>query len=85
MVGSELICRLALVSPTAIHRQGFHPTAILGAFGSAIGTASVIGCSKKEMVSALGIVGSMASGIIEYLAEGTSTKRLHPGWASGCG
>ena len=85
VVGSELICRLALVSPTAIHRQGFHPTAILGAFGSAIGTASVIGCSKKEMVSALGIVGSMASGIIEYLAEGTSTKRLHPGWASGCG
>ena len=31
--GSELICRLALVAPTAIHRQGFHPTAILGAFG----------------------------------------------------
>ena len=31
VVGSELICRLALVSPTAIHRQGFHPTAILGA------------------------------------------------------
>ena len=37
------------------------------------------------MSSALGIVGSMASGIIEYLAEGTSTKRLHPGWAAGCG
>ena len=37
------------------------------------------------MVSSLGIVGSMASGIIEYLAEGTSTKRLHPGWAAGCG
>ena len=37
------------------------------------------------MSSGLGIVGSMASGIIEYLAEGTSTKRLHPGWAAGCG
>src|SRR6056300_1151138 len=68
VVGSELICRLALVAPTAVHRQGFHPTAIFGAFGSSIG-----------------IVGSMASGIIEYLAEGTSTKRLHPGWAAGCG
>ena len=31
-VGSELICRLALVAPTAMHRQGFHPTAICGAF-----------------------------------------------------
>ena len=84
-IGSELICRLALVAPTAVHRQGFHPTAIFGAFGSSIGISSVIGSDIKQMSSALGIVGSMASGIIEYLAEGTSTKRLHPGWASGCG
>jgi 2-methylcitrate dehydratase PrpD len=30
-------------------------------------------------------VGSMASGIIEYLAEGAWTKRLHPGWAAQAG
>ena len=84
-IGSELICRLALVAPTAVHRQGFHPTAIFGAFGSSIGISSVIGSNIKQMSSALGIVGSMASGIIEYLAEGTSTKRIHPGWAAGCG
>ena len=84
-IGSELICRLALVAPTAVHRQGFHPTAIFGAFGASIGISSALGSSSNEMVSSLGIVGSMASGIIEYLAEGTSTKRLHPGWAAGCG
>ena len=33
VVGSELICRLALVAPTAVHRQGFHPTAILELLG----------------------------------------------------
>ena len=85
VVGSELICRLALVAPTAVHRQGFHPTAIFGAFGSSIGVSSLLGNTINEMSSGLGIVGSMASGIIEYLAEGTSTKRLHPGWAAGCG
>ena len=85
VVGSELICRLALVAPTAVHRQGFHPTAIFGAFGASIGVSSLLGNSIDEMSSGLGIVGSMASGIIEYLAEGTSTKRLHPGWAAGCG
>ncbi len=85
VVGSELICRLALVAPTAVHRQGFHPTAIFGAFGSSIGVSSMLGNTINEMSSGLGIVGSMASGIIEYLAEGTSTKRLHPGWAAGCG
>ena len=85
VVGSELICRLALVAPTAVHRQGFHPTAIFGAFGSSIGVSSLLGNSINEMSSGLGVVGSMASGLIEYLAEGTSTKRLHPGWAAGCG
>jgi len=84
-IGSELICRLALVSPTAIHRQGFHPTAILGALGASMGISRAIGNNKNQTVSALGIVGSMTSGIIEYLAEGTWTKRLHPGWAAACG
>ena len=45
VVGSELICRLALVAPTAVHRQGFHPTAIFGAFGSSIGVSSLLGNS----------------------------------------
>ena len=27
----------------------------------------------------------MTSGIIEYLAEGTWTKRMHPGWAAASG
>ena len=84
-VGAELVCRLALVAPTAMHRQGFHPTAICGAFGAAAGVATALRLSPQQTASALGIVGSMASGIIEYLAEGTWTKRMHPGWAAGAG
>ena len=44
-------------------------------------------CSSiaKQMVDALGIAGSMAGGIIEYLAEGAWTKRLHAGWAAQSG
>ena len=83
--GAELICRLALVAPTAVHRQGFHPTAILGAFGASLTASVAYGLSPKQTASALGIVGSMASGIIEYLAEGTWTKRMHPGWAASAG
>ncbi len=83
--GAELICRLALVAPTAVHRQGFHPTAILGAFGASLTASIAYGLSPKQTASALGIVGSMASGIIEYLAEGTWTKRMHPGWAASAG
>jgi len=83
--GSELICRMALVAPTAMHRQGFHPTAVCGAFGAAAGIAVGLGLPPVQITSALGIVGSMASGIIEYLAEGTWTKRMHPGWAAQAG
>ena len=85
VVGGELMCRLALVAPTAMHKQGFHPTAICGTFGVTAGIASVLNLSDKQFASALGIAGSLSSGIIEYLAEGTSTKRLHPGWATSSG
>ena len=85
VVGGELMCRLALVAPTAIHRQGFHPTAICGAFGAAAGIAAALRLPPDQSASAMGIVGSMASGIIEYLAGGTWTKRMHPGWSAGAG
>ena len=84
-VGVEVTCRGSLVAPKLIHKAGFHPTAVLGAMGAAAGAASALRLSKKDFVNALGIAGSMAAGIIEYLAEGTWTKRMHPGWAAQSG
>lgn len=84
-VGGEIACRMAVVAPTAIHRAAFHPTAVIGAMSAAAGVASALRLGSQDFQSALGIAGSMASGIIEYLAEGTSTKRLHPGWAAQSG
>src|SRR5438045_2879964 len=81
-VGAELMCRASLVAPKRIHKAGFHPTAVLGALGAAAGVATALRLPPDEFANALGIVGSMASGIIEYLAEGSWTKRLHPGWAA---
>ena len=84
-IGIETMCRLSTVAPTRAHKAGFHPTAIFGAAGAAAGVATALGLNKKQTVDALGIVGSMASGIIEYLAEGASTKRMHAGWAAQSG
>lgn len=84
-VGVELMCRMALVVRTGVHRAGFHPTAVIGALGATLGAGTALGLPAQRLASALGIAGSMASGIIEYLAEGTSTKRLHAGWAAQCG
>ena len=83
--GVEILCRLSLVTPQLVHRAGFHPTAVLGTMGAAVAAGATLGLGEREIVSALGIAGSMASGIIEYLAEGAWTKRLHPGWSAQAG
>ncbi|MFT5173461.1 MAG: 2-methylcitrate dehydratase PrpD [Gammaproteobacteria bacterium] len=85
VAGMELMCRTALVAPTAIHKAGFHPTAVIGTMGATAGVGVALGLGATQLTQALGIAGSMASGIIEYLAEGTWPKRLHPGWSAQCG
>jgi len=83
--GVEATCRLSLVAPKRIHKAGFHPTAVLGAMGATVGVAAALNLPPKQTVDALGIAGSMAGGIIEYLAEGAWTKRMHAGWAAHAG
>ena len=83
--GVETMCRLSLVAPKLIHKAGFHPTSVLGAMAATLGVSAALGFDRKQTVDALGIAGSMAGGIIEYLAEGAWTKRLHAGWAARIG
>jgi len=84
-VGAELMCRLSLVAPQATHKAGFHPTAIFGAPAATVAVAAALGLDAQTTARALGIAGSLASGIIEYLADGSSTKRLHAGAAAQAG
>jgi len=84
-VGCEVMCRLCPVAPMLVHEAGFHPTAVFGALGAAAGAATALSLDAAQWANALGIAGSMASGIIEYLAEGAWTKRMHPGWAAQAG
>ena len=84
-VGVETLCRLALVKPKAIHDAGFHPTAVLGTFAAAAGVGAALAYPARQLVDAFGIAGSLTGGIIEYLAEGASTKRLHAGAAARAG
>src|SRR5271155_5397114 len=84
-VGVETMCRLRLVAPTLTHKAGFHPTAVFGAMGATAGVGAALKLNARQLVDALGTAGSMAGGIIEYLAEGAWTKRLHAGWAAQSG
>ncbi len=83
--GLEAICRLNHVAPGAIHKAGFHPVGVIGALGAAIAAGTTLRLTRLQMVDAIGIAGSLSSGILEYLTDGAWTKRLHPGWAAQSG
>jgi 2-methylcitrate dehydratase PrpD len=82
VAGVEVMCRVGLAVPGALHARHFHPTAIAGSFAAAAVAARLHGLGEEQTEQAFGICGSQASGIIEYLADGSGTKRLHPGWAA---
>ncbi len=83
--GLEAICRFNHVAPGAIHHAGFHPVGVIGTLGGTVGAARALGLNRHQMTMALGIAGSLSSGILEYLTDGAWTKRLHPGWAAQSG
>src|SRR5438552_3424484 len=55
---------------------------VLGVLGGAAAVARVAGADAETTTRSLGIVGSMASGLFAYLADGTPTKPIHPAWAA---
>ena len=81
----EVMCRVGLVVPGALHARHFHPTSITSSFAAAAAAAKLERLSAEELAQAFGICGSQAGGIIEYLADGSWTKRLHPGWGAHAG
>jgi 2-methylcitrate dehydratase PrpD len=82
VAGNEIVTRIGMATPGAFHRRGFHPTAICGIFGATAAAARLSGLSVAETASALGIAGSMASGLFAYLDDATATKPIHPAWAA---
>jgi 2-methylcitrate dehydratase PrpD len=83
IAGYEAAARIAMaVQPKEHYLLGFHPTATCGVFGAAVTASKLFGLSADQMLSAVGIAGSMAAGSLEFLADGAWTKRLHPGLAA---
>jgi len=82
VAGNEIVARLGMAVDTGFHARGFHATAVCGVFGATAAACRLQSLDEITVINALGIAGSMASGLLEYLADGSSTKRLHPGWAA---
>lgn len=81
----EVATRLGAVAKGGFHQVGFHPTGLIGAFGCALAASRILGLDAEAATMAQGITLSMASGSLEFLEDGSWTKRMHPGWAGVAG
>ncbi len=63
--------------PTESER-GFHNPGVNGAFGSAAAVGKLLGFDAERLASALGVAGSHACGLTEFVWVGAMTKRAHP-------
>jgi 2-methylcitrate dehydratase PrpD len=66
-------------------KVGFHPTGVVGVFGSALAAGYLQGHDPQALAHAQGLALSMAAGSMEFLEDGSWTKRFHPGWAAASG
>jgi 2-methylcitrate dehydratase PrpD len=85
VAGYEGMIRLGMAAPGRFHERGWHATAVCGAFGAALAAGKCLGLDADRLTAALGIAASMASGVMEFLEDGSWVKRIHPGWAAQSG
>jgi 2-methylcitrate dehydratase PrpD len=82
ILGYEAMCRIGKAVGTNHTLRGFHPTGTNGVFGSTAAAGKILKLGTNKIASALGIAGSMATGIKEFSVKGEMVKRLHAGCAS---
>jgi 2-methylcitrate dehydratase PrpD len=85
VAGVEAAARIGAVAKGGFHQIGFHPTGLVGAFGTTLAAGKLFGLTHEQLVNAQGITLSAAAGSLEFLEDGAWTKRFHPGWAANVG
>ena len=78
----DVTLRIAAAVHPHSARRGFHNTPTAGVFGAAAAASRLLRLDASRTLDALGLAGSFAGGLREYVAEGADVKRLHPGKAA---
>lgn len=84
VAGCEVMVRIGRATGHTNEQRGFHAPGNTGPFGGAVAGGHLLGLDAARMAAALGIAGSLASGLLEFARAGTGgmVKRLHLGRAS---
>src|SRR2546421_949405 len=84
ILGYEVGLRIGNAATTSLFLNGFHPQGTTGAFVAAATAGRLLKLDASQMQHALGIAGSMGSGLMAA-QEGAMVKRLHAGRAAQSG
>jgi 2-methylcitrate dehydratase PrpD len=84
IAGTEVMVRIGRATMHSNETRGFHAPATTGPFGAAVACGHLLGFDADRMTNALGIAGSLSSGLVEFARSGTGAmvKRLHFGRAA---
>jgi 2-methylcitrate dehydratase PrpD len=87
IAGCEVMVRIGRATGHTNEQRGFHAPGTTGPFGGAVAGGHLLGLDAAGMANALGIAGSLASGLLEFARAGNGgmVKRLHLGRASESG
>lgn len=83
VAGYETCCRLGnALDATSLYARGFHPTSIAGTFAATVVASNLYKLSTEQLVSAFGVAGSQAAGSLQFMANGSWSKRYQVGAAA---
>ena len=83
IAGCEVMFRIGASSLHSSEKLGFHAPGLTGPYGAAIVSGMLMGLTAQQLTAALGIAGSLSSGLLAFSASttGAEIKRLHLGRA----
>lgn len=84
VAGSEVMIRIGRATKHSNETRGFHAPGTTGPFGASVACGHLLGFNTERMTNALGIAGSLSSGLVEFARSGSGAmvKRLHFGRAA---
>ena len=79
--GCEMMERASRAANNSLRNRGYHTTPTCGVFGAAVAAGRLLGLDEPQLVSALGMAGAQAAGLMEMYGP-SMQKRFNPGPAA---
>lgn len=79
--GCEMLARASAATNPSLRDRGFHTTPTCGTFAATVAASKLLDLDEGKMVSALGLAGAQASGLMEMYGP-SMQKRFNPGPAA---